>query len=141
MARTMARVSEERSRGRTRRARNGRDEAFWREMVALQRDSGRGLKRFCQERGLPESTFTHWRRKLKASRHGAQFLAVPWSAPAAGVPGGQRPEAPACWMADASSDRGALVEVLLPGMRLQLSGAHAQQMMSALLSRLAGCGW
>lgn len=141
MAKRAVRVWEEKPRRRTGGARSGRDEAFWREMVALQRDSGRGLRRFCQEQGLAESTFTYWRRKLKVSRHGAQFLAVPWSAAAAGVSGGQRPEAPACWLADASSDRGALVEVLLPGMRLQLSGAHAQQMMSALLSRLAGCCW
>lgn len=45
--------------------RSGEREAFWREQVAKQTESGMGVRAFCQARDLSEASFYAWRRTLQ----------------------------------------------------------------------------
>lgn len=47
-----------------RRARDLKREARWRKVVATQRRSGHSVRQYCQESGLPESSFWFWKREL-----------------------------------------------------------------------------
>jgi hypothetical protein len=62
----------------------------WKELITEQRRSGVSVARFCQERGVSESGFSYWRRKITAGANAGEFIRV---------------------------DRGELVPVELPGGR------------------------
>ena len=38
----------------------------WSEWLAEQRESGVPISKFCVEKGIPEGSFYHWRKKLSA---------------------------------------------------------------------------
>jgi hypothetical protein len=121
-----------------RRPRQG--EAFWREMVMAWSTSGLGLRRFCREQGLAVSTFGLWRKKLSGeARADAYPLAVtpdaafivshPDTAPATPAP----PSA-----ADALSPSRDRVTLSLAGVRIELTGAHAERIVRFVLGQLGG---
>ncbi|MFM0438524.1 hypothetical protein PQQ84_18845 [Paraburkholderia strydomiana] len=121
-----------------RRPRQG--EAFWREMVMAWNTSGLGLRRFCREQGLAVSTFGLWRRKLSSEpRAEAHPLAVtpdaafivshPDAAPAT-------PASPST--ANALSSSRDRVTLSLAGVRIELTGAHAERIVRFVLGQLGG---
>lgn len=122
----------------TRRPRQG--EAFWCEMVLAWTISGLGLRRFCREQGLAVSTFGLWRKKLSGeARAGAHPLAVtpdaafivshPDTAPATPAPPST---------ADALSSSRDRVTLSLAGVRIELTGAHAERIVRFVLGQLGG---
>ncbi|MFL9951931.1 hypothetical protein PQR65_19735 [Paraburkholderia nemoris] len=121
-----------------RRPRQG--EAFWREMVMAWTTSGLGLRRFCREQGLAVSTFGLWRKKLSGEvRADAHPLAVtpdaafivsrPDTAPATPAPPST---------ADALSSSRDRVTLSLAGVRIELTGAHAERIVRFVLGQLGG---
>jgi transposase-like protein len=48
-----------------RRGRDGAKEAYWREQVARQAESGRSVRGYCLAAGVSESRFHWWRRELR----------------------------------------------------------------------------
>ncbi len=121
-----------------RRPRQG--EAFWREMVMAWTTNGLGLRRFCREQGLAVSTFGLWRKKLsgeaRAEAHplavtpDAAFIAShPDTAPAIQAP----PSA-----VDAPSSSRDRVTLSLAGVRIELTGAHAERIVRFVLGQLGG---
>jgi hypothetical protein len=123
-----------------RRTRQG--EAFWREMVMAWTASGLGARQFCHEQGLAVSTFGLWRKKLSGeARAGAHPLAVTPDAafivshPDA-APGTPTPTPPPAMDAPSSSrDR---VRLSLAGVRIELTGAHAERIVRFVLGQLGG---
>jgi transposase-like protein len=110
-----------------RRPRQG--EAFWHEMVMAWATSGLGLRRFCREYGLAVSTFGQWRKKLSGeARADAHPLAIttdaafivshPDTAPATPAPRST---------ADALSSSRDRVTLSLAGVRIELTGVHAER--------------
>ena len=123
---------------RARRPRQGA--AFWREMVMAWTTSGLGLRRFCREQGLAVSTFGLWRKKLSGkARAEAHPLAVtadaafivshPDTVPATPTP------PPALDSSSSSRDR---VTLSLSGVRIELTGAHAERIVRFVLGQLGG---
>lgn len=73
--------------------RSGEREAFWRERVREQAESGLSVRRFCQTRGLSEASFYAWRRTLQERDRAAApafvpVTMIPTVVPAAGVSAG-----------------------------------------------------
>ena len=123
-----------------RRPRQG--EAFWGEMVTAWKAGGIGARRFCREQGLAVSTFSLWRRKLSSPvKETRKPLAVTADAafivsdPDAGLaPRGASVATPA---ADASPSRDR-VTLSLAGVRIELSGVHAERIVRFVLGQLGG---
>lgn len=44
--------------------RNEAKEQFWREMVALQKESGLSQSAFCREKGLSANSFSFWKKRI-----------------------------------------------------------------------------
>ena len=118
----------------------GQREAFWRERVMAWTTSGLGLRRFCREQGLAVSTFGLWRKKLAGeTRADAHPLAVtpdaafivshPDTAPATPAPPST---------ADALSSSRDRVTLSLAGVRIELTGAHAERIVRFVLAQLGG---
>ncbi|NYH13803.1 IS66 family insertion sequence element accessory protein TnpA [Paraburkholderia bryophila] len=121
-----------------RRPRQG--EAFWREMVMAWTTSGLGLRRFCREQGLAVSTFGLWRKKLSGEASGeAHPLAV---TPDAAFIVSQPDAAPVTLRQppalDASSSSRDRVTLSLAGVRIELTGAHAERIVRFVLGQLGG---
>jgi hypothetical protein len=123
----------------TRRPRQG--EAFWGEMVTTWKASGVGARRFCREQGLAVSTFSLWRKKLSspvreikqplAVTADAAFIMSPPDACATPLSAG----AQATLDASCSRDR---VVLSLAGVRIELSGVHAERIVRFVLGQLGG---
>lgn len=125
-------------RTRARRPRQG--EAFWREMVAAWKMSGVGTRRFCREQGLAVSTFGLWRKKFAGETAAMSPLAV--TADAAFVIARLEGE-PAATPSSASVDTPALstrdrVTLSIAGVRIELSGVHAERIVRFVLGQLGG---
>ena len=125
-------------RRRARRPRQG--EAFWREMVAAWKVSGVGTRRFCREQGLAVSTFGLWRKKFAGETPATSPLAV--TADAAFVIArleGEPAATPSSASADTSSsstrDR---VTLSIAGVRIEMSGVHAERIVRFVLGQLGG---
>ncbi|MBV8627269.1 MAG: hypothetical protein JO371_05265 [Paraburkholderia sp.] len=121
-----------------RRPRQG--EAFWRDMVIAWKASGLGARRFCHEHGLAVSTFGLWRKKLSVeARAAAHPLAVtPGAAFIVSRPdaASDTPTPPLAMDAPSSSrDR---VTLSLAGVRIELTGAHAECIVRFVLGQLGG---
>lgn len=122
-----------------RRPRQG--EAFWREMVAAWKASGVGTRRFCREQGLAVSTFGLWRKKFAGETPStASPLAV--TADAAfviarleGEPAATPPTSPADTPSTSPRDR---VTLSIAGVRIELSGVHAERIVRFVLGQLGG---
>ena len=124
----------------TRRPRQG--EAFWGEMVTTWKASGVGARRFCREQGLAVSTFSLWRKKLSSSvKENKPLLAVTADAAfiASNLDGELVPHVPAVAppAADAPASRDR-VTLSLAGVRIELSGVHAERIVRFVLGQLGG---
>ena len=122
-----------------RRSRQG--EAFWREMVMAWKRSGLGARRFCREQGLAVSTFGLWRKKLagETTARTSPLAVTPDAtfvvARADGEPGPVVTQPSTT--ADASSSRDR-VTLSLAGVRIELTGAHAERIVRFVLGQLGG---
>jgi transposase-like protein len=125
-------------RTRARRPRQG--EAFWREMVAAWKMSGVGTRRFCREQGLAVSTFGLWRKKLTSETPSTSPLAV--TADAAFVIArleGEPAATPSSASADTpSSSTRDRITLSIAGVRIELSGVHAERIVRFVLGQLGG---
>jgi hypothetical protein len=116
-------------------------EGFWREMIARQKDSGLGIRKFCMANGLSNGTFHKWQARFaeQANRKGAESIVTPDAlfipvtgkdtltiATQSAEPGAGRP-----------SSRDA-VTLTCGGVRVELTGAHADRIVRHLLGRLGG---
>jgi hypothetical protein len=124
----------------TRRPRQG--EAFWGEMVTTWKASGIGARRFCRDHGLAVSTFSLWRKKLSSPiKEIRQPLAVTADAAfiVANSDGELAPRGPSVAMpaADASPSRDRVM-LSLAGVRIELSGVHAERVVRFVLGQLGG---
>jgi hypothetical protein len=127
-------------RTRARRPRQG--EAFWREMVAAWKMSGVGTRRFCREQGLAVSTFGLWRKKFAGETAAMSPLAV--TADAAfviarleGEPAATPSSASADTPSSSSSTRDR-VTLSIAGVRIEMSGVHAERIVRFVLGQLGG---
>ena len=125
-------------RTRARRPRQG--EAFWREMVAAWKMSGVGTRRFCREQGLAVSTFGLWRKKFSGETPSTSSLAV--TADAAFVIARLEGE-PAVTPSSASADTPSpstrdRVTLSIAGVRIEMSGVHAERIVRFVLGQLGG---
>ena len=122
-----------------RRPRQG--EAFWREMVMAWKRSGLGARRFCREQGLAVSTFGLWRKKLAGETTArTNPLAVTPDATFVVARAGGEPEPvvkQSSTTADTSSSRDR-VTLSLAGVRIELTGAHAERIVRFVLGQLGG---
>jgi hypothetical protein len=113
--------------------------AFWREMIVAWTSSGLGARRFCRERGLATSTFSLWRKKLSGeARTEAHPLAVtPDAAFIVSQPDATpvSPASPSTAPASSSCDQ---VTLSLAGVRIELTGAHAERIVRFVLGQLGG---
>jgi hypothetical protein len=109
-------------------------------MVMAWTTSGLGLRHFCREQGLAVSTFGLWRKKLSdeesAEAHppavtpdAAFIVSHPDVAPVTLT----QPRA-----LDASSSSPDRVTLSLAGVRIELTGAHAERIVRFVLGQLAG---
>ena len=125
-------------RTRARRPRQG--EAFWREMVAAWKISGVGTRRFCREQGLAVSTFGLWRKKFTSETPSTSSLAV--TADAAFVIArleGEPASTPSSASADTpSSSTRDRITLSIAGVRIELSGVHAERIVRVVLGQLGG---
>ncbi|CAE6722885.1 IS66 family insertion sequence element accessory protein TnpA [Paraburkholderia nemoris] len=124
----------------TRRPRQG--EAFWGEMVTTWKASGVGARRFCREQGLAVSTFSLWRKKLSTHiKEIKQPLAVTADAAfiVSNLDGELAPsrQPVATQAADVSPSRDG-VTLSLAGVRIELSGVHAERIVRFVLGQLGG---
>jgi hypothetical protein len=123
----------------SRRPRQG--ETFWREMVATWKASGVGTRRFCREQGLAVSTFGLWRKKFAGETPSTTSpLAV--TADAAfvisrleGEPAATPSSAPADMPSTSTRDR---VTLSIAGVRIELSGVHAERIVRFVLGQIGG---
>ena len=132
-----------------------RDANFWRELIAAWRGSGEGVKAFCRAQGVASSTFAKWRGTLEGSGRAseqselqiADFLSVPVRdgvavtepvvTPSDLAPPRTWEEGPFGAKAAASS----AIELILPGLRMKLTGAHADRLMRIVATRLTRSGF
>ena len=59
-------------------------EAWWREQVQRQAESGLSVRRFCETEGLGEASFYAWRRTLQAAAQTPEFVPLMLAAPLPG---------------------------------------------------------
>lgn len=118
-------------------------EEFWRDLIARQMQSGSEVRKFCIANGVASSTFHKW-RKIFADRK-AHNTSVPISTPdAMFIPitaeidavnaGGPKP---APYSSPRSSSRDCVI-VNSGGVRIELTGVHADQIVRHLLGRMNG---
>lgn len=48
----------------------------WKKLIAEQRLSGQSVVRFCRERGVSDSSFGYWRKKIEATTSCGEFARV-----------------------------------------------------------------
>jgi hypothetical protein len=111
-------------------------------MVTTWKASGIGARQFCREQGLAVSTFSLWRNKLFGSvKENKPLLAVTADAPfvASNLNGESVPQVPAVapLAADAPASRDR-VTLSLAGVRIELSGVHAERVVRFVLGQLGG---
>ncbi|MBC8742974.1 hypothetical protein F6X40_41720 [Paraburkholderia sp. UCT31] len=121
----------------TRRPRQG--EAFWREMVMAWKGSGLGERHFCREQGLAVSTFDLWRKKLSNLEDEAErpLAVTPDAAFVVAHAGIGAPPAVPSPTVDTSSTRDR-VTLSLAGVRIELTGVHAERIVRFVLGQLGG---
>jgi hypothetical protein len=120
-----------------RRPRQG--EAFWREMVMAWKASGLGVRRFCREQGLAVSTFDLWRKKLFGETAPATgpLAMTPDAAFVVARPDGGPVTTPPSTTVDTSTSRDR-VTLSLAGVRIELTGTHAERIVRFVLGQLGG---
>lgn len=125
-------------RTRTRRPRQG--EAFWQEMGAAWRMSGVGTRRFCRDQGLAVSPLGLGCKKFTGETPATSPLAV--TADAAFVIArleGEPAAIPSSASADTpSSSTRDRVTLSIAGVRIEMSGVHAERIVRFVLGQLRG---
>ena len=99
------------------------DEAFWREHERRRLAEGLSVRQYCAANDLALSTFRH---RVNGNKRSSAKPAVSKSQPAAFVP------VSTPWPCAA-----ALVEIVLEGMTLRLSGEAAERVLAGVMARLA----
>lgn len=117
-------------------------EAFWRDLIARQASSGQGIRGFCQAHGVASSTFHKWRSALSARNEDAGNLPV-LTPDAAFIPIRHEQDMPPETQQLAAGHSPSLrsrthdsVTLTIAGMRVELTGAHAERIVRHLLGRL-----
>jgi len=120
-------------------------EIFWRDLIAGQAQSGQGVRKFCSANGVAYSTFHKWRTALanrgevveSVALTTADAMFIPIVAETAAV--ASSPSVPLPIPSPKSSARDSVV-LTSGGVRIELSGAHADRIVRHLLARLgAAC--
>lgn len=118
-------------------------ETFWRDLIARQVQSGQGVRKFCQANGVATGTFHKWRATLgkgtavavqaPVTTPDAMFIAV------AHESGGMTslPPEPSRSPSSRSGTRDSVI-VTSGGMRVEMTGAHADRIVRHLLGRMNG---
>jgi hypothetical protein len=109
-------------------------------MVAAWKMSGIGTRRFCREQGLAVSTFGLWRKKFTGETPSTSPLAV--TADAAFIIARLEGE-PAATPSSASADTPSSptrdrVTLSIAGVRIEMSGVHAERIVRFVLGQLGG---
>ena|GEM_PF-2539347 len=118
-------------------------EAFWRDLIARQARSGQGVRKFCQTNGVASGTFHKWRATLAASAvvaaqapvttPDAMFIAIAHSSEGMA----NLPPEPSRTPSSRGGTRDSVI-VTSGGMRVEMTGAHADRIVRHLLSRMNG---
>lgn len=118
-------------------------EEFWRDLIARQAQSGSEVRKFCIANGVASSTFHKW-RKILADRN-VHNTPVPVSTPdamfipitAEGNSANTSTPEPAPYSPPRASSRDCVI-VSSGGVRIELTGAHADRIVRHLLGRMNG---
>lgn len=114
---------------------------FWVDLIAAWEVSGIGVRKFCEQNGVAPSTF-HKRRQVLAATapRAAPCLVVPETSFIAVHAGDVEVEQSAPLSVPAAKQQGARDSVVIQraGMRIELTGAHAERIVRHLLGRLNG---
>lgn len=119
-----------------------RSDEFWADLIAAWEASGIGVRKFCEQNGVAPSTFHKRRQALAAMTepHAAPSLITPetsFIAVHGDAAEGERPERAPTPAVKAQGMRDSVV-IHRGGMRIELSGVHADRVVRHLLSRLNG---
>lgn len=119
-------------------------EAFWRDLISQQAQSGQTIRQFCKANGVASSTFHKWRACLTASpvRTEADLVLTPEAAfvPLSTHPALSTPVSPTVNPSSATRASRDCVVLTLAGTRIELTGAHADRIVRHLLGRLGSSG-
>ena len=116
-------------------------ETFWRDLIARQAHSGQGVRKFCFANGVAYSTFHKWRAELfdhgeiaapsaNVTTADAMFMPIFCDSDVV-VPSPVAPPTPS----PKSSARDSVI-LTSGGVRVELTGAHADRIVRHLLGRL-----
>lgn len=118
-------------------------EAFWRDLIARQPQSGQGVRKFCSANGVAYSTFHKWRaaladrgeivEPLTVTTADAMFIPILAASSAPTKPSSSMPEP--FHPSPKSSSRDSVV-LTSGGVRVELNGSHADRVVRHLLGRL-----
>ena len=118
-------------------------EEFWQDLIARQAQSGLEMRRFCTDNGVASSTFHKW-RKILANRNvhnkptpvstpDAMFIPITADSHSGISPASE----PAPYSTPKASSRDCVI-VSSGGVRIELTGAHADRIVRHLLGRMNG---
>jgi transposase-like protein len=118
-------------------------ESFWRDLIARQPLSGQGVRKFCQANGVASGTFHKWRATLgkgsavivpaPVATPDAMFIALAHESDGAT----SLPPEPSRAPSSRGGTRDSVI-VTSGGMRVEMTGAHADRIVRHLLSRMNG---
>ncbi|HEV6967995.1 IS66 family insertion sequence element accessory protein TnpA [Roseateles sp.] len=110
---------------RTGKAMVSHDDAFWRDHERRRVEQGLSIRQYCATHGLALSTYRH---RVSGRRRNSKARSAPGAAaaPASFVEVKRPQPAAAC-----------VIEVVVQGVTLRLTGEPAQQLLSRVLERLA----
>ena len=118
-------------------------EEFWRDLIARQAQSGSEVRKFCIANGVASSTFHKWRKLLAdrkvhsapaaVSTPDAMFIPITAGCDAVNVAAPK----PAPYSSPRTSSRDCVI-VNSGGVRIELTGVHADQIVRHLLGRMNG---
>lgn len=121
------------------------DDEFWLDLIARWRVSGIGVRKFCEQNGVATSTFHKRRAELEKNANGPATVTnvvtpdacfIPVLAEAMKEPA-EPVASPAAAIPSKSVPRDSVV-ISSGGMRIELTGAHADRVVRQLLGRLGG---
>jgi len=128
---------------RTGERRPRRAAEFWGELVAQWRSSGLSQRAFCAKQGVAYSTFSVWahgKRGRAAAKAAASFLEVPLPQDQDATAAGTAPnEASPASLPAVATD--SCIELSVSGVRVRLSGTHADRLMRILVTRIERAGF
>ena len=115
-----------------RRQRDAAKEHFWLATIKGQEQSRQSIRDYCDDRGLPEASFYHWRRELRCRdrKNGrATFVPVRLVKETHSRDG------------DAQADSESAIEIILAnGRRLRVEGGFERQTLLQVIAALESLG-